>query len=130
VAVARTAAEHLRTAAADLRSGHPGPAKRTCGGGPGDGARQMWPAMRPPRRRCLDAPRLPSQPRRHPGPRRQDRAAQCGHLPGRARAADDGPGPASGAAEGRRDTPGIAGCRKFLTVKPRSNDLEPGYRIR
>jgi len=35
---------------------------------------------------------------------------------------------ASGAAEGRRGMPGIAGCRKFLTVKPRSNDLEPGYR--
>ena len=35
---------------------------------------------------------------------------------------------ACSAAEGRRDTPGIAGCRKFLTVKPRSNDLEPGYR--
>jgi hypothetical protein len=37
---------------------------------------------------------------------------------------------ASSAAEGCRDTPGIAGCRKFLTVKPRSNDLEPGYRDR
>jgi hypothetical protein len=37
---------------------------------------------------------------------------------------------ASGAAKGRRDTPGIAGCRKFLTVKPRSTDLEPGYRLR
>jgi hypothetical protein len=37
---------------------------------------------------------------------------------------------ASSAAEGRRDTPGIAGCRKILTVKPRSNDLEPGYRDR
>src|SRR5215472_14530069 len=33
-------------------------------------------------------------------------------------------------ARRRRDTPGIAGCRKFLTVKPRSNDLEPGYRLR
>jgi hypothetical protein len=37
---------------------------------------------------------------------------------------------ACSAAEGRRDTPEIAGCRKFLTVKPRSNDLEPGYRLR
>jgi len=37
---------------------------------------------------------------------------------------------ASSAAEGRHDTPGTAGCRKFLTVKPRSNDLEPGYRVR
>src|SRR5262245_39876600 len=36
----------------------------------------------------------------------------------------------SSAVEGRRDTPGIAGCRKILTVKPRSNDLEPGYRDR
>jgi hypothetical protein len=35
----------------------------------------------------------------------------------------------SSAAEGRRDTPGIAGCRKILTVKSRSNDLEPGYRL-
>jgi len=32
---------------------------------------------------------------------------------------------ASSAAEGRRGTPGVAGCRKFLTVKPRSDDLEP-----
>jgi hypothetical protein len=37
---------------------------------------------------------------------------------------------ASSAAEGRRDTPGIARCRKFPTVKSRSNDLDPGYRIR
>ena len=48
--------------------GHPGSARRTCGGGPGDGARRMWPAMRPPRRRCLDAPGLPSPTPADTGP--------------------------------------------------------------
>jgi hypothetical protein len=32
---------------------------------------------------------------------------------------------ASSAAEGRSDTPGIAGCRKILTVKPRQTILSP-----
>ena len=82
------------------------------------------------RRRCLDALGLPTPPPTAPGPQRQDRAVPSGRLPGQARAADDGRNPRSSAAEGRRDTPGIAGCRKILTVKPRSNDLEPGYRIR
>ena len=48
--------------------GHPGSARRTCGGGLGDGARRIWPAMRPPRRRCLDAPGLPTPTPADTGP--------------------------------------------------------------
>jgi hypothetical protein len=107
--------------------GHPGSARRTSRGGPGEGAQRMWPAMRPPRRGCLDAPGQPSQPRRY-------RAHGARTAPHRPATYPGGPAPltmaithASSAAEGHRDTPGITGCRRFLTAKSRSNDLEPGY---
>ncbi len=82
--------------------GHPAPSGRTCGGGPGDGGRRIWPAMRPPRRRCLDAPGLPSQPPAPPDLQRQGRASLSGRLPGRARAADDGHGPRQQCRRGPR----------------------------
>src|SRR6266576_4072596 len=59
-AAARTAAEHLRAAAADLRSRAPrfgqADVRRPRRWSPAG-----WPAMRPPRRHCLDAPGQPSQ---------------------------------------------------------------------
>ena len=72
---------------------HPDSARRTCAGGPGAGAQRIWPAMRPPRHRCLDAPGSPTPTPSAPGPQRQDRAAPSGHPRGRARPADDGHDP-------------------------------------
>jgi hypothetical protein len=93
--------------------GHPGSVRRTCGGGAGDGARRMWPAMRPPRRRCLDASGQPSQLPPIPGPQRQDRAAPSGHPPGRARTADGDHDPR---LQCRRGPPRRAGDRRMPEI--------------
>jgi hypothetical protein len=89
-AAARTAAGHLRAAAAEFRSPAPslGQAdvrRRPRRWSPADVARYE---AAPPPLLGRAGPAQPTPPT--PGPQRQDRAAPSGHPPGRARIADDG----------------------------------------